>query len=171
MRLFLSLKLSDGILDELVALQARFKPYGVMRCPVRENLHLTLKFLGEAELEPVTKVLEQVSFQPFPLELSSIGTFGDRILWVGFKESRELMELKQKIDRCLPGFPDDHPFTSHVTLARIERLQDKKGFHDEIMRTKLPSHVMTVEAFLLMKSDLQQGGPVYGEIARFASRR
>ncbi|MFH1916308.1 MAG: RNA 2',3'-cyclic phosphodiesterase [Nanoarchaeota archaeon] len=170
MRLFIAIHLSVTVLDELTSNQGHFKTYGQMRCPAREQLHLTLKFLGECNPEPITTALSAITFQPFTLTLSHIGTFNDRILWAAFKDNPALTKLKKDINTALPAYRDDKPFKPHVTLARIQTLTDTQEFR-KTLQMKIPFLTMQVSQFSLMQSTLLPTGPVYAEIGRYSAVR
>jgi 2'-5' RNA ligase len=174
MRLFFSLFLSDEIIDELLHVQDQFRKYGVMRCSTRENLHITLKFFEDAEPDLIEQVVQHVKFKPFSLTLFHLGSFDTNsqgsVLWVTFHESKELTSLKKDIDNALPYYKDDHPFKSHVTLARISSFKNKTGYQEEIRRIKLPQLQMTVTSFNLMKSELGSGLPKYQVVKTFPLR-
>lgn len=89
MRLFAAIQLSDEIRRSITAAMHDLKSAGVRGSYVpAQNLHLTLAFIGETD-DPgsVRDALKNVTFKPFKLSLSDMGTFGDT-LWTGVKGSR-----------------------------------------------------------------------------------
>lgn len=135
MRAFVALELPDEFRGSVAALsrtlarhcRGRFVPY--------ENLHVTLAFLGDiGEVECVAAVgaLEDACAGrgPVPLDPDGLGKFGrrsDATLWMGLRESDELMALAGDIRVALSvrGLSfDEKPFLPHVTLARRVRLTD-----------------------------------------------
>ncbi|MBQ3048796.1 MAG: RNA 2',3'-cyclic phosphodiesterase [Oscillospiraceae bacterium] len=128
MRLFVAINLSDEIKDALCAVEKELQAQGARgNFSKRENLHLTLAFLGEVEQSRVKAVREAMAaaeFAPFTVEVASAGRFkrdeGD-ILWIGLGASRELTALQVSLVRELKarGFsPDDKPFNPHLTIGR-----------------------------------------------------
>ncbi|OFW82801.1 MAG: 2'-5' RNA ligase [Alphaproteobacteria bacterium GWF2_58_20] len=96
---------------------------------MRENLHLTLRFIGDVDegmADDLDAVLGRVQSPGFTLTLKGTGAFGGenpRVLWAGVAESAGLRELQKKLDAaCLPLCgPDSHArFMPHITLARLE---------------------------------------------------
>ena len=114
-----------------IILKTRFK--GSLTSP--ENLHLTLKFLGEIQLEKLEKVkslLSNVEFKSFEARLQYIGTFSHkkqpRIAWMKIS-SKLLFDLQKTIDDALsPLFPKEKRFMSHLTLARIKHVNSPPDF-------------------------------------------
>ena len=150
--------------------------------PVRkQNLHLTMKFLGEIEEDKVNKVVEalgKVEFNPFKLSINKIGLFPNekriRVLWVDAEPAEPLIELKKEIDKALPQFKDDHPFSAHLTFARIKYIasdEDKKKILELITNTKIEKKEFLVDKFKLYKSTLMPEGPVYEVVASFPNTK
>lgn len=95
----------------------------------KEDLHITLKFLGEADrksIEELQHVLRrQVDMEAFSLEIGGIGTFGKprkpRVLWAGVKKTEAMENLKDQIESAAAkaGFLEDNqPYRPHITLAK-----------------------------------------------------
>jgi len=138
-----------------------------------ENLHITLKFLGNIPDKDVSLLRKDLGFikQPkFILDFSGIGVFPNKdfikVVWIGMNESEELKTLAEAIERsCKPyaTFQDKYTFSAHLTIARtrarpqflLEKLQQMENIH--IGRQKVGS-------FALKKSTLTPGGPIYENI-------
>ncbi len=174
-RLFVALELPDVVIDGLGALSA-----GVpgARWIEPENMHLTLRFLGEvdeARYEDVVEALDGVRAPVFELTLESFGTFSQgqipHRLWVGVRRSEPLLQLQGKIERALvrAGFePERRRFTPHVSLARLrdaplDRLGDFMRRHEPF---RMPTFV--VEHVALFSSHLSKGNADYQVEERFA---
>jgi 2'-5' RNA ligase len=126
MRLFVALALPEPVADALLSLEN-----GVpgARWQTREQLHLTLRFIGEvdgARLADIADALSQVAAPPFTLTLKGVGCFGGdrpRALWTGAAEAEPLCRLNRKIESVLQRLglaPDARKFSPHVTLARLK---------------------------------------------------
>jgi RNA 2',3'-cyclic 3'-phosphodiesterase len=126
MRLFVAIALSDAAARALLSLQN-----GVVgaRWQTREQLHLTLRFIGEvneARLADIDDALSQVVAAPFTLTLKGVGCFGGknpRALWAGAAEPGPLCHLNRKIESATQRLglaPDARKFSPHVTLARLK---------------------------------------------------
>ena len=95
-----------------------------------ENMHLTLRFLGEvdeARFIDIAEGLETIESEAFEIEFAEVGQFGDRrrarVRWVGVRASAELMALQASIENLLArlGQPrEGRRYHSHVTLARMK---------------------------------------------------
>ncbi len=95
-----------------------------------EQIHLTLRFIGEVDgglFHEVRSGLEHVECPSFPLTLKGLGCFPPRgephVLWVGVEKSEPLFRLRKKVDVRLAGIgvaPEKRKFSPHVTLARLK---------------------------------------------------
>jgi len=144
-----------------------------------ENMHLTLKFLGntpedrirsiEAALSRATEVIN-----PIKGEIKGAGAFPNlrrpSVFWVGLEYPPALMELKKRIESELValGFePDDRPFSPHLTVGRVKRgaRLPKRRICATIEGLEAKSFgTLAIKNVALMKSDLRPGGPVYTRI-------
>lgn len=165
MRLFFAVRPSPALLNALAEGQDCLRRQAIKGAfPHREDLHLTLAFLGETENVAGAKAALAAcrGAGPFPLTLTgSGGRFGD-LWWAGVAESRLLEQLVEDLRQALAaeGFaPEDRPFLPHITLAR----HLKAARPPELI---LPRRTMTVTAVSLMVSERNQNGPRYREIAR-----
>jgi len=136
-----------------------------------ENLHLTLRFIGEVpddSLADIAGALERVRSPSFDLVLAGAGHFETRrrvrALWIGVEPQPALNALQERVDAALlrSGFPGDpRRFTPHVTLARMG------GIPPDAVADWLAGHTLfrapplAVEEFTLFRSHLGQGGAHY----------
>lgn len=160
MRLFVAVRLSDGVKDALSAAQDELYSRGVRgRFTSAENLHLTLAFIGEyPEPEAVLEALSAVSFAPFELALEGMGCFGD-LWWAGLADSAPLLSLSQKIRHALAknGIPFDRKrFSPHITLIRNAAGKPPGN--------PVRPASMTVGAVSLMRSDRGKKDMIYTEL-------
>jgi 2'-5' RNA ligase len=141
-----------------------------------EQLHLTLKFLGEVQekdVEKVSLILEEISktTKKFTVELKGLGHFNEKILWIGSPENNEIVNLANGIDEKLSklGFAKEiRPFAIHLTLCRIKNLKNSKRFAEFIAKYKDKSFgKFAVSEIKLMKSTLSEEGPIYEVIRGF----
>ncbi len=147
--------------DELVGVQKALYEQNVRGNTVsRENLHLTLAFIGEyPEAERVMEVLAELSFRPFEIALEGLGCFGNH-LWAGVAESAALAAVVRRLRRALAqnGIPFDRKsFAPHITLIRKAS--------GELREIRVPASSMTVGRISLMRSDRGKKGMIYTEIA------
>jgi RNA 2',3'-cyclic 3'-phosphodiesterase len=126
-RLFVSLDLPDWVRESLAEIAGGLP--GASWLPP-EQLHLTLRFIGEVEnrvFQEVRESLGSIQSRSFYLSLQGVGHFplrGDpETLWAGVSKSDELLRLRHKIENQLVRYglePDTRKFFPHVTLARIK---------------------------------------------------
>ncbi len=147
-----------------------------------DNLHLTLRFLGEIPPEQIEIVKADlkarlVNLGPIELSLRGLGRFPEggrfvRVLWVGcvgeLDKLRDLWERAQAAARAA-GLPrDDHGFSPHITIGRVKSKQNQSSLLE-----KLAGHAQTefgrqrIDRVVLMRSELSPGGAVYTPIERF----
>ena len=161
MRLFLAVLLSEELSSSITATMHELKKAGVRGSYVpTRNLHLTIAFLGETkDAAAVRAAMQAVSFRPFRLSLSELGSFGD-LLWVGLKGNQGLASLARSARTALDGAGisyDRKPFSPHITIVRRAAGPWKQ--------VAAPKGEMTVGRLSLMKSELKDGRRVYTEIA------
>jgi len=123
-RLFVGLPVPEGLARALVALQP--PPGTGIRLTRKEDLHLTLHFIGQAPVAPVVAALGAVRAAAFRLEPDKPGHFalrgGRKILWLGFRPEPALDALHAAVGDALrsTGFePERRPWVPHLTLARL----------------------------------------------------
>ncbi len=128
-----------------------------------ENLHLTLAFIGEyPDPDRVMEILESVSFDPIPLSITGIGSFGD-LWWAGISESEELNTAVRRIRHALAdaGIPFDRKkFRPHVTLLR-------NASAAVFPQIEIPDVSMQVSEISLMRSERGKHGMKYTEVQSF----
>jgi len=178
MRLFIAIDLPEQAKESIEKIKLELKGIKGIKQVAKENIHLTLKFLGEiddAKVKDITKALESVKFKPFKICISKMGFFPSeqriQVVWADAEPAEPLLELKKMIDKALPSFKDDHPFKTHITFARIKYIEhdfDKKKIIDMVKNKKLDKAEFLVDKFKLYKSDLTPAGPVYEVVKEFS---
>jgi 2'-5' RNA ligase len=138
-----------------------------------ENLHITVKFLGEIDADmkqKITAVLQDVCrlHNRFEMGFSGIGCFPDRrrprVLWIGTEQGAvELTALAHDIDERLAayGFRQEKRFHPHLTIARMR----KPCTIDEILACEFATEPFPVGSVTLFKSTLTPQGPLYDTLA------
>jgi len=168
MRLFVALTLPEDVRQRLAGL-ANGLPGARWVKP--ENLHLTLRFLGEVDnlaAADMDDALAKIQCPGFDLNLNGVGHFGDgrklRALWVGVEANAELMRLQEKIEQALIRVglpPEPRKFKPHITLARFK---SNPGAH---LQTYLLDHNLlragpiAMESFELYSSFTSADGAIY----------
>lgn len=180
MRTFIAIDLSEENKTALTKLQDELKQTQAdVKWVEPENIHLTLKFLGEVTDEYVGKVKEALDkaaagFRPFEISLSDIGAFPKldypRVIWVGVeKGKKETEELAAKIEEELGklGFSkEDRPFAAHLTIGRVRTGKNKEILKEKIQNNKgrpqwaAPTSQL-ISNVILYQSKLTPSGPIY----------
>ncbi len=168
MRLFVAVTLPDNLREGLSDL-GHCLP--AARWVAAENLHLTLRFIGEvdgADARDIDASLVAIRMPAFQLAMRGVGLFGDqrrpRALWAGVGPSGELARLQGKVEQAIVRAgrpPERRKFKPHVTLARFAansgaKLQDFLAAH-----ALLRSETFPVERFTLFSSFLSNSGAIY----------
>jgi 2'-5' RNA ligase len=174
MRLFIAVELPEAVRGRLAALGG-----GVpgARWTAMDNLHLTLRFMGEVAgpaLEDLAAALDGLTGPSFELSLAGVGQYGAkrraRIIWAGVAASPPLMALQARIESAVvrAGFdPEQRKFRPHITLARL------KGAAPERVGAFLADHGLyaeppfPVDGFTLFSSHLAHTGAIYTPEIRY----
>jgi RNA 2',3'-cyclic 3'-phosphodiesterase len=178
MRLFIGVWLSEAMRQEVVNyIKLIQKDYTGFKWTHPDNLHFTLRFLGEVPSSRIKSLHQALQLaanhnESFQLRLGMVGTFPargiPRIIWLGVNSGRdELVKLANSVETlcCQYDFPAaDKPFKPHLTLARaksdlpvIKISESEAWFNSET----------TVSGFSLIESQLFSGGPVYRTVETF----
>lgn len=180
MRLFIAIAIPRDIRAAFAALLQEFRAIAPQAKWVRpENLHVTLKFLGQIPLEKlgaIENVLTAVrSSQPVQVELRGLGFFPNekrpRVFWAGMEASANLKSLAADVDQATHrlGFPlEQHPFTPHLTLARFPLPALAPKFLEAIRARDARSFgTLAAASFQLIESKLKPTGAEYTTVQSF----
>ncbi|NMC31518.1 MAG: RNA 2',3'-cyclic phosphodiesterase [Veillonellaceae bacterium] len=187
MRLFIGIDFPPMVVDALYSLQNKIRStVRGGRFPARDNLHLTLQFLGEtpeSRIGEIHQALSAVAFQHRPFQIAvgdRIGYFGPpnfvRVVWVGLTgELAALSVLQADVAQALRevGFPEENrPFMPHITLARdvtfLSQDTVRKDGRLDVPLTLFPP--VTVRHFSLIVSEIVQGRRRYRSTGDFRLR-
>ena len=167
MRLFVALSIPDPVAKSLLLLQG-----GVpgARWQAREQLHLTLRFVGEVDgrdARALDDALAGIDAPAFELQMHGVGQFGNKqphSLWAAARRNDLLDHLQRKVDTAIRrvGQPQDaHKFTPHVTLARLRHPELEKVREWLTAHALYTSEEFTVGTFCLYSSKLTSDGSIY----------
>jgi RNA 2',3'-cyclic 3'-phosphodiesterase len=167
MRLFVALPIPQVVAQSIMLIQG-----GVpgARWQTREQLHLTLRFIGEAdgrESAMLDDVLAAIKAPAFDLQLHGVGQFGHKqphALWAGLRKSEALEHLQHKVDNAIRrvGQPQDaYKFMPHVTLARLRNSENSKMIEWLTQHALFTGAEFRVDAFQLYSSRLTGDGSIY----------
>jgi 2'-5' RNA ligase len=168
---------NDSVLKRLAEAQAILSKTGAdLKLVEPQNIHLTVRFLGNISLEMVDKVYEgmkKVQFIPFNVQLRSLGAFPDlrypRVCWAGITEGADqLRGIFGQLEPNLRGLgfaPDPKGFSPHLTIARVRSSRNKAELA-QCLRENASFDFGRISAscLRLKKSDLTPRGPIYSTL-------
>jgi 2'-5' RNA ligase len=179
MRAFIAIELSPEIKDSLSTIQSHLKYSGAdVKWVATDNIHLTLKFLGDITEETCGKiraVLDGIgkSTKPFEVGIKDIGAFPNinypRVIWVGIgKGAVESKALAENVaDGILKlGFQkEQRPFAPHLTIGRVRSPKNKESLKEKTGTAQIPvTKPHLVSSIVLFQSTLSPKGPVYTKL-------
>ena len=172
-RLFVALRppppMRDALIDVMDGVDAA-------RWQDEEQLHLTLRYIGEVErpvAEDIALALQAVRAPALDLALSGVGRFDTgsrgRALWAGVTPHDAVAALHRKVDQALLRIgllPEGRAYLPHITLARLNRAS---GSTDGFLHrhAALASPAMRLDHFVLVESHLGKDGAWYEPVARY----
>ena len=180
-RTFIAIKLPDAVTTSISEVQERIRSHGIkLRWVKPENIHITLKFLGdikEDDIESVTAVIYDSAKSRGPISLCAkgIGVFPGlkrpRVVWVGIAGQLEsLLGLKNSLEQGLEGLgfdKDKRPYRGHLTLGRVKGRIDPKKLGGALKQCDgFTSETFCAENVVFFKSELKPTGAVYTALAR-----
>ena len=155
MRCFIAIDFPRNVMNSIAGVQKELQNKKVFHGKITEleNLHLTLKFLGEIpeeRVEEVKKILKTIKFSKFNSSLGELGIFNPRfirLVWIHILGGK-ILELQKQIDEKLKDlFPVEERFMSHLTIARVKNIKDKKLFLEELKKIRVPKMEFPIERF------------------------
>lgn len=181
-RCFIAIAPDDSVIDECIRLRDKLErkiASGFIRWCSRQQLHLTLKFFGNVEIDKIEELKSRFSeickqFNKFELRIEKLGAFPEisfpRVIWLGVNgEVEKLVKLQAGLDSGLSEYGDnkeDREFKPHLTLARVKnappREQKKIGENLKEFADRVGIlGTWKVESVILMRSILDPAGAVY----------
>jgi len=177
MRTFIAVDLENiEVKKEISNIQQSISKSGAdLKLVSPENLHFTLRFLGEItekEFEMIRELLKKIEFPSFKISYKGLGIFPNErrisVIWIGVDQGREeLIKITEEIgDKLLTlNFRPDKKFLPHLTISRVRSGRNK----EELIRSLEP-HMQDelgddiVSSIRIKKSDLTPKGPVYTDM-------
>lgn len=147
------------------------------RKPLPEQIHLTLKFIGNvpyASKSTIIELLKEIHQPAFPLTIQGAGCFVHKkipqVLWISIINSSMLQALKNNIDQALEslGFKkENREFVPHITISRLKNisLEKIKSWLDQHRNFQYPA--IMINEFYLFSSQLSQEGAIYTKETEF----
>jgi len=186
-RCFIAICLPHEIENRLRSLIEQLKPLShAVKWVKPENLHLTLKFLGEADEDKapeITGALRDVTagHKTFTLTAHGTGVFPNanwpKVVWVGLDSGNGLLALHSDIESAMEplGFnPEKRAFTAHLTIGRIKAIRNRSDkplqlehlMHEVQARLKEDFGSFETREIVLFKSDLKSSGAVHTVLSK-----
>jgi len=187
MRAFFAVDLPDDLAEPVADAQAAFEAAEGLRFVDPEQAHVTLKFLGEVDatdtddatpsLDDVIaageRAVETADVDPFECAIGGFGVFPSldyiSVVWAGINGgSAELTALHEAIETeatALGVDPEEHAFTPHVTLARMNDARGKDIVRRAVRERDPDIGRFEADAVRLVSSTLTDDGPVYEAVA------
>ena len=183
LRAFVAARLDAELLDKITAQQRRIEAK-LARAPVRwtrpEQLHLTLHFLGNVQVEAIPALHQALSaaaqgIAPFRLALGTLGCFPNwrrpSVIWLGLQgELAALQRLQEAIRlRCqtFGSHAEERAFHPHLTIGRVKPAAQPARALGEVIQSE-PAAALGgwhVDRVTLMRSELRAGGSIYTVLA------
>ena len=175
-RLFIALELSKRQKKEVGGFQEKAKKHlHYVRWVKPDNIHLTLKFLGETEegkVEPVKGAIADVcaGLKPFSTRYGDSGVFPSerkaRVLWVGIKEGEDsVCDLAEKVEEKMADLgykKEKRSFHPHLTIGRPRNAPPANSIKNFLSEGKnFVSSDIVIDKVLLFESNLTRSGAIY----------
>ena len=165
-RLFIGIFVPEDVKSKILKLQQQLVNLPMQCKPVeKENLHITLSFLGETSEEQIPELKTKLdtitqTYQKFATHFTGLKLIPNpayiRVIALE-AAGGSLMQISQHVKQDIGG--DAKP--PHLTLCRVKNIQDRKTVAQKISEIKFDFGEFTVESIDLIQSDLEQNGPVY----------
>ena len=178
-RAFIAVDMEGGLRADRVLLGLRTSGAD-LKLVEMQNLHLTLRFLGDTEEGRVPDIRAAMEdsvggASPFELRFRGLGVFPNqnyiKVVWIGLDGAEPLVRIAQKLDDALgrAGFGREGRFSPHLTVARVRSARNRDrllGLLGEHANDELGS--ITVGRIALKKSVLAPAGPTYTTVEEVA---
>lgn len=179
MRSFIAVELNPSVIQRLSQIQEELKLSGAdVKWVKPENIHLTLKFLGEQKeekIEEIKKTLEELvkNYSPFKIVISQIGCFPKleypRVIWVGVENYETLeritLDLEERLSRISIA-KEKRKFTAHITLGRVRSAHQRRELVGKLKGISMGNLSSQINCITLFKSTLTPRGPIYEKILK-----
>ena len=179
-RSFLAIELDEELVPKILDVQKEFKKTNAnIKYVPSQNMHFTLKFFGNIDLdmvEDISSAVEKVikNYSSFDLNIKNCGCFPNKkvikVLWLGLEEGSPIKDLQKDLDKEFRklGFKKEKNFISHLTIGRVKSPKNKKEIREAIEKLEnIEIGQMTVSKIYLKKSTLTPQGPIYEDIKVF----
>ena len=165
MRLFIAIPVEGDTQQQLADLQ---QPVQGIRWQKKEQMHLTLKFLGESsgeQFQQLLPLLKEVEANSFSINIQGVGYFpkgkDPKVLWAGVELNEALIQLQEKVEEVCEKVgvePEQRPFKPHITIGRVKggTKGDVMSFINQHKQFRVSN--VPVNEFVLFESKLSPEG-------------
>ncbi len=168
MRLFAAVNLPEEVKEKISKELLCAIPENGFKAVEKQNLHITMHFIGECAKENAQKIyigIRGIRFEEFEASAEGIGVFGGRVIWLGVgKGAEKISEIARQVFSAA-GVKEER-FHAHITLARNKKAE--RGEVLEVARKLEGKKFLAnfkVGKVSLMESRLTSQGPVYSEVS------
>jgi RNA 2',3'-cyclic 3'-phosphodiesterase len=182
-RLFIAIELPSNLrraLTDHIDLVRAAVPEAKASWACEENLHLTMKFLGDTEparVEGISQAIQRSAnaVRPFAMNIEGGGAFPPsgqpRVLWIGVEDpSGQLASLHRRLeDECEKvGFArEQRPFRPHLTIARIRNPKGARHLFQVHKEMSFDGETFAVSHLALIRSEFRSEGSRHTVVARY----
>jgi 2'-5' RNA ligase len=171
---------SQAVLRKIIEVQSALVKTGAdVKTVEPQNIHITLRFLGNILPATVDKIFEQMKrtkFAPFNVKIHGVGVFPTinypKVVWAGITEgSKQLQNIFDQLEPRLQelGFsPEPKGFSPHLTIARVRSARNKPPLVKFISENpEFEFGIIKAACLKLKKSELTSRGPIYSTLKEF----
>lgn len=175
-RAFIAMELNEDVKNKIMEFENRLKECkSEMKLVERENLHITIKFLGEINIKLLENIYEEIGKikeEKFTISVKGVGVFPNerfiRVIWIGVKEGKEkILKIQKEVDDKLAklGFAKEKDFVPHITVARVKTTSNRGEILKILEEFKEKDFGKSlIDRIILKKSTLTPKGPIYSNL-------
>ncbi len=180
-RAFLAFEIGEeNVRKNIMDMQAQAAKTGAdLKLVEPENIHMTIRFLGDITLNTAEKIfaeMQLVKFKPFPVQLTGLGVFPSlnypRVLWAGMAQgASQLREIFDQLEPRLQSLglpPDRNAFSPHLTIARVRSARNKSQLAEFVTKhSEYDFGSIEAKCLRLKRSELTPRGPIYSTLKEY----
>ena len=180
MRLFIAADIGEVIRERIEDIKNEIrKTEADIKFVEKENLHFTLKFLGEVDEDKVIEVVNIISecvkgVKQFKVNMEGIGFFGSpnfiRAIWIDIKDGRnEMVNVIKILNKNMDYIrKEEHKPAAHLTIGRVKSARSREQLLKKLGELKdVKAGETVVKAVVLKQSQLTKKGPIYSDYKVF----
>ncbi len=173
MRLFIGIPLEERVKSDIINLQSKFKNADKIKWVSKENMHVTVKFLGEtfeSSLENIKSALDKSieGKESFYISINKVLAFPSlrkaKVIWTNVdKNSGIIKKIFEDLENSLSGAgfaKEEREYTPHITMARVKDGVDISSISEQLKF----EHKTKIESVILFKSELHPQGAVHTKL-------